>query len=73
MNVEAMEPADKRFWSLARFTLHRPDVLQIELAKEEPFRQAPADSPRTVVARALERGDLFADWCVCARIREERP
>lgn len=73
VNVEALEPADKKFWSLARFTLHRPDVLQIELAREEPFRQAPADGPGTVVARALERGDLFADWCVCARIRDERP
>jgi len=73
VNVEALEAANKKPWSLARFTLHRADVLQIELAREEPFDQAPSDSPRTVVPRALERGDLFADWCVCARIREERP
>lgn len=73
VNVEALQKTDKAFWSLARLTLHRAGILQVELAREEPFKEASTAGPREVIDRSLERGDLFEDLCVCTRVKEEQP
>lgn len=57
-------------WVLARYTLHRPNLLEMEIAQEKAFEGAPAGtSPREVARKHLKAGDLFEPFCACVRMR----
>ncbi|PYQ55606.1 MAG: hypothetical protein DMF78_01465 [Acidobacteria bacterium] len=73
LNLEDRNPDDKNKWALGRYTFLRPNVVHFELAREEPFKAAPAGTkPAETASKALARSDLFADYCVCIRAEEEK-
>lgn len=65
VNVHSEDPKEKRPWTLARTTLLRPSVLHVELAREEPLKDA--KDVRKALAASLKKGDLFADLYACLR------
>ena len=71
VNVQAKKEGEAKPWSLVRLILLRPRVLEVEIAREEPFQAAGAASTRDVIARSLKRGDLFDAFLVCARAADE--
>jgi hypothetical protein len=73
LNLKDRNPDDQDGWALGRYTFLRPNVVHFELAREEPFKAAPAGTKPAETARtALARSELFADYCVCIRADEEK-
>ncbi len=66
MNVRELEDGKpKGGWSVARYTFHRPYLLEFELAEEEPFKGAP--DPVAVVRRGLTSPGVFVPGIACVR------
>jgi hypothetical protein len=75
LNVENADPPHegRQKWALARYTLHRPNLVEFEVAREEPFKEVPAGAGLAdVAARALRRGELFDQFCACVRAEPSR-
>lgn len=63
---EAGAPAK---WVLARYTLYRPSVLEIEIGSERALKGASEGSAlRDRARQRLKAGDLFDQYCVCVRV-----
>ena len=63
---------EPRKWTLARFTLHTPNVLRLEGARNDVFGDATTAQQRErILAAALKSGVLFADFCVCMRAAKD--
>lgn len=56
-------------WVLARYTLLRPAVLQLEIASDHAL-EGPDEggAPRARALQRLKKGDLFDQFCVCVRV-----
>src|SRR5262249_6424464 len=71
LNAQEVVNGNARKWSLVRSALLRPDVLHLETAREEPFRQAQTPQQRTaVLLRLLKTDTLFEDFCTCVRVKK---
>jgi len=56
-------------WVLARYTLLRPTVLQLEIASDHALEGSDeGGAPRERARRRLKKGDLFDQFCVCVRV-----
>lgn len=72
LNVQEFVHGEPRKWTLARFTLHTPNVLRLEGARSDVFGDATtADQRERILAAALKSGVLFADFCVCMRAAKD--
>ena len=72
LNVQEFVHGEPRKWTLARFTLHTPNVLRLEAARHDVFGDATtADQRQEILAAALKSGVLFADFCVCMRAAKD--
>jgi len=72
LNVQEFVHGEPRKWTLARFTLHTPNVLRLEGARHDVFGDATtADQREKILAAALKSGVLFADFCVCMRASKD--
>jgi hypothetical protein len=68
LNAEQQDRDGKKSWALVRYTLYHADLLEFQVAREEPFKGAPAGaSLADLAARALDRGELFEGFCACVR------
>jgi hypothetical protein len=68
LNAQEVVEGEPRKWTLARYTLHTPDVLRLEAARNDAFGEATTPEQREkILAAALKGGELFADFCVCMR------
>ena len=71
LNAQLIEDGDPGKWTLVRYTLYRPNVLHIEFARDEPFREATTSGQRMgVLKRELRGAQLFEDYCTCIRVKE---
>lgn len=76
LNIQALEPdvePTERKWSFVRASLLKQNVLQLEIVREEPFKniEPSARAIREVVERLLESPELYLEYCVCARVLEK--
>jgi len=72
LNVQEFVHGEPRKWTLARFTLHTPNVLRLEAARSDVFGDATtADQRQGILAAALKSGVLFTDFCVCMRAAKD--
>jgi hypothetical protein len=76
LNIQELEPdrqPAERKWSFVRASLLKPNVLQVEIVREEPFQnvEASAKAVREVVERMHQSPELYEDYCVCARVMEQ--
>jgi len=72
LNAQEFVHGEPRKWTLARFTLHTPNVLRLEGARHDVFGDATtADQREKILAAALKSGVLFADFCVCMRAAKD--
>jgi hypothetical protein len=71
MSVHDKSKTEAPSWYLARYTLHRPYLLEIELAREEPFKDA-AD-PMTVLRKGLGSPGVFVPLFTCMRDETAAP
>jgi len=72
LNAQEFVHGEPRKWTLARFTLHTPNVLRLEAARNDVFGDATtADQRERILAAALKSGVLFADFCVCMRAAKD--
>jgi len=57
-------------WDFVRATLLRPNVLDVEVVDDALFKGKPAtaEGQRAVLDASIGRPELFADYCVCARV-----
>jgi hypothetical protein len=67
VNVQWMSEKERYPWLVLRATPHGDNVLQLQVAKDEPFNDARTSTPQEVLAKALKRGDLFQELLVCVR------
>jgi hypothetical protein len=66
MSVRELEDGKpKGSWSIARYTFHRPYLLEFELAEDEAFKGA--TDPVPVVRRGLTSPGVFVPGIVCVR------
>ena len=72
LNAQEVVDGEPRKWTVARYTLHTPNVLRLEAARHDAFGDATTPEQREkVLAAAVKGGDLFADFCVCMRAAKE--
>jgi hypothetical protein len=73
-NVQAIdESGTPGKWTLARYTLHRPDLMGIEMAREDALKDPRAGSNvRDLARKHLRAGDLFEPFCACVRAAPSR-
>jgi hypothetical protein len=55
-------------WVLVRYTLHRPALLELEIASRTVFEAEKQAPPREAARRHLKAGDLFEPFCACVRV-----
>jgi hypothetical protein len=55
-------------WVLIRYTLHKPALLELEVAADAVFEAEKKAPPREVASRHLKAGDLFEPFCACVRV-----
>lgn len=77
LNLQELDPnteAIARKWMFIRYTLLKPNVLQVELVKDEAFKGVdPSPSAvREVVEKKIVSPELYQDFCVCTRAGEKR-
>jgi hypothetical protein len=72
LNAQEFVHGEARKWTLARYTLHTPNVLRLEAARHDVLGEPTTPEQREkVLAAALKDGTLFADFCVCMRAAKE--
>lgn len=70
LNAQEIVEAQPKKWTVARYSLHTPSTLQIEFARDEPFRDVPKDQRLRVFESELKGNRLFEDYCACIRIKD---
>jgi hypothetical protein len=76
LNIQELEPdrqPAERKWSFVRPSLLKPNVLQVEIVREEPFQnvEPSAKAVREIVERMQGSPELYEEYCVCARVIEQ--
>jgi hypothetical protein len=72
LNAQEFVHGEARKWTLARYTLHTPNVLRLEGAQHDALGEATTPEQREkALAAAIKDGTLFADFCVCIRAAKE--
>jgi hypothetical protein len=72
VNVQEVGDRGNKKWTLVRYSLPRPNILEIEAARDEPFKGSDAPEARAAVLRKELRGkDLFQGYCVCIRTEKK--
>ncbi|HXB54305.1 MAG TPA: hypothetical protein VN461_05950 [Vicinamibacteria bacterium] len=74
LNVKDLDPRlPAKPWTLARYSLLRPDVLHVEVVGKKLLTGALASpaSLRKELERLYDRPDLYQDLMVCVRVRPE--
>jgi len=73
INVRDLAGADRKPWTFVRYTLLRPDVLEVRIADEDAFKgvePAPA-ALRKRMESLSGNPSLFTGYCVCVRQKKE--
>jgi hypothetical protein len=70
LNAQEVVEGKPKKWTVARYSLHTPSILQIEFARDEPFRNVPKDQRLRAFESELKGNRLFEDYCACIRIKE---
>jgi hypothetical protein len=70
LNAQEIGDGRPKKWTVARYRLHTPSILQIEFARDEPFRNVPKDQRLAAFKRELTGNRLFEDYCACIRIKD---
>ena len=75
-NVQALGPHKnpaERTWIFVRASLLKPDVLQLEIVRDGPFKgiEPAARTVREIVERLHQSPELYQEYCVCARVTEK--
>jgi hypothetical protein len=68
LNAQEIDGSPKK-WTVARYTLHSSSVLQIQFARDEPFREISKHRRLEAFKRELKGNRLFEDYCACIRIK----
>ena len=69
-NVQEADVGGTKKWVLARYTLFRPSILEIEIGSEQALKDAGEGAAlRDRARQRLKAGDLFDQYCVCVRVR----
>jgi hypothetical protein len=72
LNAQELVHGEPRKWTVARYTLHTPNVLRLEAARHDAFGEATTPEQREkILAAAVKGGELFTDFCVCMRAAKE--
>jgi hypothetical protein len=71
VNAELIADGERRQWTVARYTLYRPNLLHIESLRYDALRGTP-DSDRSAALRTLLAADrAFDDYCTCLRVESK--
>jgi hypothetical protein len=70
LNAQEIGEGRPKKWTVARYRLHTPSVLQIEFARDEAFRSIPRDQRLAAFKKELAGKRLFEDYCACIRIKD---
>ena len=62
-------------WSFVRYTFLLPDVLRLQVVKDEPFEKVDEDAKALRKEVEKRRGDpgIYDDFSICVRTRPETP
>ena len=77
LNLQELYPktaTSERKWIFIRYTLIKPNILQVELAKDEAFKgidHSPS-AVREVVEKKIASPEFYIDFCLCTRVREKK-
>jgi hypothetical protein len=66
LNVQSVGERDKKEWTVARYTLFKPAILNLEQVKEKAFEGAATPAARLALLKKPD--DLFQEYCTCVRI-----
>jgi hypothetical protein len=77
LNLQELDPktvTSERKWIFIRYTFLRPNILQVELVKDEAFKGIdPSPSAvREVVEKKIASPELYQDFCLCTRVGEKK-
>jgi len=72
LNVREIEPSsaqEPRKWVFVRYTLFRPEVLQLDVVIDKPFKavEPSATAVRAVVEQYIQDPAFYQDFCTCVR------
>lgn len=72
--IDSSASSDKRRWIFSRYTLLRPDVLQLEIVRDDAFKgiEPSPSSVVEVVERNIQNQVFYNDFCTCVRSAEKR-
>lgn len=73
LNAQEVVDGQPKKWTVARHSLHTPSILQIEVERDEPFRNVPKDQRVRTFESELKGNRLFEDYCACIRIKGSGP
>lgn len=67
--LDVRTPVPQRKWVFVRYTLLKPNILQVELVKDEALKGVgPSPSAvRDFMERNVTNRELYRDFCVCTR------
>ena len=73
LNLQELDPktaTSERKWIFIRYTLLKPNILQVELVRNEAFKGTdPSPSAvREVVEKKIESPEFYQDFCLCTRV-----
>jgi hypothetical protein len=66
LNVRSIGERDGKEWTIARYTLFKPTVLNLEQVKDKAFDGATTREARLALLKKPE--DVFQEYCTCVRI-----
>jgi hypothetical protein len=73
VNVRDLSPGDSRPWTFMRYTLLRPDILEVRIAAEDALKGV--EPTPAALRKRIETLDgtpsLFTVYCVCVRQEKE--
>ena len=74
LNVQEVKDSGDGKWTVARYKLLSPDVLQIESAQDEGFKSATTTAARLDVLKQAAKTDngAFGPFCTCIRVESEK-
>lgn len=68
LNVQWVGDDQRKTWTVARYTLFKPTLLNLERMKDEPFEVATSRQARLSILKNAP--GLFLDYCTCVRIED---
>jgi hypothetical protein len=74
VNVQEVKDKGEGGWTVVRYTLLKPDVLQLEAAQDDAFKDAKtADARLAVLKQGLKKGaGVFGPFCTCIKADETK-